>query len=197
MIPVDRTDGAASTEVRRDELMKLLNLPPWQFEPLFAELEPHIRGNKNAPALFADLLLPAAEKVHRAQWRLEQRLALLRHVEALRLYAAAHDGALPAKLSDIPVPLPDDPFTGKPFRYEVTGQTAHLRGSPPPAEPAHAPATASQRNAFGSSPGSRMLMPAESARHSSRTRSTSRWRMAPGSVAMTLARSTRAPASAA
>jgi hypothetical protein len=30
------------------------------------------------------------------------------------------------------VPLPDDPFTGKPFRYERDGSTAHLRGSPPP-----------------------------------------------------------------
>ena len=63
--------------------------------------------------------------------RLDQRIALLRHVEALRLYAAEHDGTLPAKLSEISVPLPDDPFTGKPFRYEVAGDTAHLRGSPP------------------------------------------------------------------
>jgi hypothetical protein len=30
------------------------------------------------------------------------------------------------------VPLPDDPFTGKPFRYNLSGATAHLRGSPPP-----------------------------------------------------------------
>jgi hypothetical protein len=126
-------DEKREYEVRRDELMKLMNLLPWQFEPQFGELEPRIRPHKAEPALFADLLIPTAEKVHRAQWRLEQRLALLRHVEALRLYAAARNGALPAKLSDIPVPLPDDPFTGKPFRYEVNGQTAHLRGSPPPA----------------------------------------------------------------
>jgi hypothetical protein len=32
------------------------------------------------------------------------------------------------------VPLPVDPFTGKPFRYEVTGNTAHLRGTPPSGE---------------------------------------------------------------
>jgi hypothetical protein len=32
------------------------------------------------------------------------------------------------------VPLPDDPFTGGPFRYEVDGATAHLRGSPPRGE---------------------------------------------------------------
>ena len=59
---------------------------------------------------------------------------MLRHVEALRLYAAEHNGSLPAKLSECSVPLPDDPFTGKPFRYELDGDTAHLRGSPPAAE---------------------------------------------------------------
>ena len=61
-------------------------------------------------------------------------MALLRHVEALRLYAAAHDGRLPGKLSDIGVPLPADPFTGKPFAYQVDGATARLRGSPPRGE---------------------------------------------------------------
>jgi hypothetical protein len=83
------------------------------------------------PALFADALMPAVSTVRRAQGRLEQRIALLRHVEALRLYASGHKGALPASLSAIPVPLPEDPFTGKPFRYEVIGNTAHLRGTPP------------------------------------------------------------------
>jgi hypothetical protein len=76
-------------------------------------------------------VLPTLSKIRRAQGRLEQRIALLRHVEALRLYAAEHDGKLPEKLADCPVPLPEDPFTGKPFRYEVTGTTAHLRGTPP------------------------------------------------------------------
>jgi hypothetical protein len=32
------------------------------------------------------------------------------------------------------VPLPADPFTGKPFLYKVDGATAHLRGMPPPGE---------------------------------------------------------------
>jgi hypothetical protein len=58
----------------------------------------------------------------------------LRHVEALRLYAAEHEGQLPAHLADVAVPLPDNPFTGKPFVYSVDGATAHLRGSGPPGE---------------------------------------------------------------
>ena len=77
--------------------------------------------------LFADLL-PHIIKLRRTQGRLEQQIALLRHVEALRLYAAEHDGKLPARLSDISVPLPVDPVTGKPFAYAAERNTAHLRG---------------------------------------------------------------------
>ena len=67
----------------------------------------------------------------RAHARLEQRIALLRCVEALRLYAAAHDGKLPVLLADAPVPVPVDPITGKEFRYSLEGGTALLRGTPP------------------------------------------------------------------
>jgi hypothetical protein len=112
-------------EVHRDELGKLMNLPSWQMEALAGQIKP-----KEEPSLF-DGVISALRKVRRVQGRLEQRIALLRHVEALRLYAADHDGQLPEKLSDIAVPLPPDPFTGKPFRYQVEGSTAHLRGTPP------------------------------------------------------------------
>jgi hypothetical protein len=105
--------------------MKTLPFPILQAEAMAAS-QP-----KRPPALFADALVPSTQAVRRAQGRLEQRIGLLRHVEALRLYAAEHDGTLPARLSEISVPLADDPFTGKPFRYERIGATAHLRGSPP------------------------------------------------------------------
>jgi hypothetical protein len=119
-------DEKRECEVRHDDIMKIMTLPAWQAEELYAQME-----WTKTPALIADPLVPAAYKVRRVQVRLEQRIALLRHVEALRLYAAEHNGTFPAKLSEIAVPLPDDPFTGKPFRYEVKGGTAHLRGSPP------------------------------------------------------------------
>ena len=120
-------DERREYEVRRDEVMKLMNLPTWQAEELAGRAKP-----AKDPALFNFFV--SAAKVRRAQGRLEQRIALLRHVEGLRLYAAAHHGWLPAQLADVPVPLPDDPFTGKPFAYQVDGATAHLRGSPPPGE---------------------------------------------------------------
>jgi hypothetical protein len=130
--PVDQVillDEKRELEVRRDDLMKTVPLPAWQAEALVARIKA-----KKDPSLFADDLMPSVVDVRRAQVRLDQRIALLRHVEALRLFAAEHNGTLPAKLSDVPVPLPDDPFTGKPFRYELNGSAAHLRGSPPPGE---------------------------------------------------------------
>jgi hypothetical protein len=122
-------DEKYAYEIRRDDLMKLIHVPTWQAEALTDQAK---ATQALQTALFP--FEPALHKVRRSQARLEQRIALLRHVEALRLYAAEHHGELPAKLSDVPVPLPADPFTGKPFRYEGTGSTAHLRGSPPAGE---------------------------------------------------------------
>jgi hypothetical protein len=119
-------DEYLAYEVLRDEAMKAMNLPAWQAEKFLASWPKLTRD----VGLFG-CLVPAVEKVYQAHIRLEQRLALLRHVEALRLYAAAHAGKLPAKLADVAVPLPDDPFTGKPFRYRLDGTTAHLRGTAP------------------------------------------------------------------
>ncbi|HEY7153581.1 MAG TPA: hypothetical protein VH575_06450 [Gemmataceae bacterium] len=118
-------DEKREYETRRDEAMKFMILPTWQVEKLAVRTKP-----SQEPALFASLV-PFLEKVRQAQGRLEQRIALLRHVEALRMYAAKHEGQWPEKLSDIELPLPVDPFTGKPFVYKSEGETAHLRGTPP------------------------------------------------------------------
>ena len=121
---------SASYEIQRDERIKLLALPLWQIDSLAGgeEREPkRERAVRGPPA--ADRQAPPG-----TQAQLERQIALLRHVEALRLYAAGHDGKLPARLSDISVPLPVDPFTGKPFVYTVEGTTAHLRGGSLPGE---------------------------------------------------------------
>jgi hypothetical protein len=122
-------DEKREYQVRRDEIMKIMNAPYWQIQEQAAQIEV-----KKPPALFADVLVQGLFFVRKAQGRLDQRIALLRHVEAVRIYAAEHNGTLPARLSDVSVPLPDDPFTGKPFRYEVSGSSAHFRGTPPRGE---------------------------------------------------------------
>ena len=78
------------------------------------------------------LLLPAVHKVTEASAKLDRRICALRCVEAIRLYAAVHDGQLPARLAAITeVPMPDDPMTGRAFQYELAGGTATLTASPP------------------------------------------------------------------
>jgi hypothetical protein len=127
-IQVILLDEKQEFEVRRDDEMKLLALPPWQIDALIGK-ESARKGDR----LFADLL-PRVVEARRAQGRLEQRIALLRHVEALRLYAAVHEGKLPEKLDAIGVPLPADPFTGQPFAYKPEGAAAQLRGGAPKGE---------------------------------------------------------------
>ena len=78
--------------------------------------------------------LPAVQRVSFARARNDRKIALLRTVEALRYYAAEHDGQLPPNLAAIrEVPLPLDPVTGHSFEYQRIGDLAKLR-APTPAE---------------------------------------------------------------
>jgi hypothetical protein len=130
-------DDKREYEAQMDEEIKWMDLPYWQGEPGYlANLG---RPNKK-DTLFGKLLLtlfgePSWDrfKVRGAQARVDRRIAMLRTVEALRLYASEHDGKLPAKISDLSVPVPDDPITGKPFDYKADGSTADLHGAPPKA----------------------------------------------------------------
>src|SRR5262249_12905649 len=117
------------------------------------EVAPPPPRNNKEETLFA-WAVPATFKVRQAQARLEQRLALLRCVEALRLYAAEHGGRLPERLADVKLPLPADPISGKPFVYKLEGGTATVRGTapaghgkdPPPDDP-HRVSNAKRRRA--------------------------------------------------
>ena len=82
----------------------------------------------------AQTLLPGIRNVALSQGRTERLLCLARIVEALRLYAASHDGRLPAQLGDISeAPVPLDPLTGRPFSYHLAGKMAVIE-TPLPAE---------------------------------------------------------------
>lgn len=75
-----------------------------------------------------ETFLPAMKSVRGAQVRCDRMLAALRVLEALRIHAAANEGRLPAKLSDVTeVPVPDDPVTAAPFEYALRDGVARLR----------------------------------------------------------------------
>jgi hypothetical protein len=122
----------------QDDLYKWYGLPYWQARPHLAEMDRKLRqpGVRLEGMPFVDFL-PALDRVVFAAARLDRRLAALRCVEAVRLYAAAHDGKLPAALGDVTdVPIPGDPVTGKPFAYRAAGDRATLSAPIPPGETA-------------------------------------------------------------
>lgn len=111
--------------VQHDEAVKWLNVPYWQAEAPLIELK------KDQPELedkLARLTVIPVEKLKIAQARVAQKVALLRAVEAIRLQAAKSGGKLPAGLSDLEVPVPVDPVTGKAFGYKLDGLTAVVEG---------------------------------------------------------------------
>jgi hypothetical protein len=111
----------------RDEAFKGMTLPYWQGEPLLA-----VKKFKNDSPITRMVPIRAGDKVRQAQARLEQRIVILRCIEAMRMYAAENDGKLPAQLADISLPLPVDQLSGKAFHYKLDGNTATLHGTPPP-----------------------------------------------------------------
>ncbi len=118
----------------RDEYFRItyLNYPQIQ-EFGFAVVKRLDEAPRSEGNAMARLFLPAIPRAFERVGQMERGLAALRIVEALRLYAAAHDGKLPQKLDEITeVPIPDDPVTGKPFQYSRSDETATLQSEPPP-----------------------------------------------------------------
>ncbi len=66
--------------------------------------------------------------VRTAQNRTQQTISMLQTVEAIRIYGAQNGGKLPDSLQSLSLPVPADPFTGKPIAYELSGDKAILTG---------------------------------------------------------------------
>jgi hypothetical protein len=120
----------------RDDWYRASYLPYPQALPL---VEAAMKRLREAPTIEghvpARLLLPALNRVMSRQILFERNLSALQAIEALRMYAAAHEGKLPDKLADVTeAPIPLDPGTGKPFEYSLANDTATLTG--PTSEPA-------------------------------------------------------------
>lgn len=125
--------AAGTSREYRDDWYRIAYLPYPQARPLFEADRDRLRAAPPTEGhVVARFLFPALNKVMSRQASLERNLAALRVVEALRMHAAAHAGALPDKLSDVTaVPIPDDPGTGRPFEYSREGDTATLTSQVP------------------------------------------------------------------
>jgi hypothetical protein len=124
----------------RDERYKWMCLPYWKSYNRADQAIVRSVGDKLANPLLTmfQLLTPALNAARLAALRVDRQFDALECVEAIRLYADAHGGKLPASLDVITdAPVPEDPATGRPFVYKVEGDTATLSAPVPPGAPDH------------------------------------------------------------
>lgn len=121
----------------RDDLWKWFDLPYWQARERMAKAQRAFqeRGKGLAEGYPFAAFLPDLEKAYYRTTMLDRRIAALQCIEAIRMYAATHDGRLPASLSDIAeAPAPIDPITGRSFAYTQAGNRATLEAAAPAGE---------------------------------------------------------------
>lgn len=127
------------------EQMKWSHLPYYQARAGIARSEARLKeegyfgsmGQTREILPLAALLLPAVSNAQMAGARLDSKTAGLQVLEAIRMYAAANDGALPKDLGDIKqVPVPKNPLTDEPFPYTSDGRNAVLLIPAPQGQPA-------------------------------------------------------------
>ncbi len=136
-VQVSALYGLLDFERGLDERRKLSNLPYWQLAPalerLDADREKSRKLHPNDPLFHAaaDIFLPG-KHCFIARSRTERKIAVLRCIEGIRLHSVGNGGKLPASLDEIKdVPIPVDPFTGKPFEYKRIGEMATVYSEGP------------------------------------------------------------------
>lgn len=131
---VDEVVGAyfyAQYRELADEAWKAWEMPFWMGQPELQRQSEAINAARRGP-VGNPLLDFVPGMLGRVQFaRIEREISLLRVVEAVRDYAARHDGAPPASLDQIKdLPIPLDPVRGQPFRYEQHGQNVTIEALP-------------------------------------------------------------------
>lgn len=116
-----------------DDITKWINVPYWQAAPrihlaeqAFDQTVSRVLGEPFSS------LMSSIGRPFMTQALIDRRVAALRIVEAIRLYAAS-TRRLPASLAEITDwPIPVDPTTGGAFTYRLEGSAAVLTSPPPP-----------------------------------------------------------------
>jgi len=131
---------------QKQEYLEMLdNMFKW-FEVPYSQAQPHLQKSKkrldnhlSTKGIKMNLfctLLPALSRIAFLQARLDRNIALLRTIEAIRMFAADNSGQLPGSLTEITaVPIPADPVTGKDFIYRrIDERNARLEAPVAPEE---------------------------------------------------------------
>jgi hypothetical protein len=122
-----------------DNQFKWFEIPYSQAHPNLQKSKKQIDNHQRNRGIKMNLfctLLPALSRVAFLHARLDRNIALLRTIEAIRMFAADHSGGLPSSLAEITaVPIPADPVTGKDFIYRrIDARNARLEAPVAPDE---------------------------------------------------------------
>jgi len=125
-------------QVAGDNNFKWLNLPYDAAQGRFEQIKKQLEEDSEKLGWFTNLhyiFWPATESIFVTKTRMQQQLAASQAIEAIRMAGASNGGKLIDSLDQAPVPVPNDPFTGKPFSYEVAGDVAVLSSQYPKSKP--------------------------------------------------------------
>jgi hypothetical protein len=124
---------------KMDNIFKWFEIPYYQAQPHLQEAAKRFDNHQHTKGIKMNLfttLLPAMSRIAFLQARLDRNIAMLRTIEAIRMFVAEHSGQFPGSLAKITsVPIPADPVTGKAFIYRrIDARNARLEAPVAPAE---------------------------------------------------------------
>ena len=117
----------ADYEKHTHQLQKWAGLPIWQICQAYSGLEKTTEVAAETNPLL--VVLDWSNRVFLQFGLVERERTMLQTVEAIRAYAATHQGQVPGSLDELSpdTPAPLDPLLDKPFEYEGNGGAATLR----------------------------------------------------------------------
>lgn len=118
----------------RDDHFKWVHFPYSIAIERISETNDQMKKDRAKVGSFSGLtygVLPTMDAFLNAMTRTRQRVAVIQAIEAIRMAGAENGGKLIDSLDKAPVPVPSDPFTGKPFSYHVHGDVAILSSAFP------------------------------------------------------------------
>jgi hypothetical protein len=117
------------------ELIKWAGFPPWESMAGLRAAGERIQAERQDYNALT-LLLPAFHNSGRHIAWVDRELAMMMCVEAIRAYAASHDGKPPPNLEALSpqTPASIDPMSGRAFEYQAKDNAVTLRGPAPEGE---------------------------------------------------------------
>lgn len=109
------------------QLAALFALEPPAAIPQIAVVDARLRALRDELGMQVHYMGEGPLNAYLSINRLQRRIDVLRAIEAIRHFAATHEGRLPERLEDIAdAPVPGDPLTGRPFEYSGKDDSAIL-----------------------------------------------------------------------